>query len=237
MRRRLLDPLLMTATVHSVRELAPRWRHIILAVPQLDTFQWQPGQHARVQVGDHDNAFDWVIGNLRTYSVWNHDRTDLHLRVFDHGDGPGAQWSRTVRPGHQTRIRRPEGNFFVREAPYHIFAGDETAAVAFGAMLNTLPPDIRTYTIIEVDTPDERLHDINHQPRWCYRRGRSAAASTTLVSAVAALKLPKQAGMAYLAGEARTIQLVRHHLVNDRGWHRNQVRTKPFWTPGRTGMD
>jgi NADPH-dependent ferric siderophore reductase len=41
---------------------------------------------------------------------------------------------------------------------------------------------------------------------------------------------------AYLAGEARTIQMIRGHLVNDRGWNRHHILTKPFWTPGKRGM-
>jgi NADPH-dependent ferric siderophore reductase len=43
--------------------------------------------------------------------------------------------------------------------------------------------------------------------------------------------------VAYLAGEARTIQAVRRHLVEDRGWDRRAVVTHPFWTPGRRGLD
>jgi NADPH-dependent ferric siderophore reductase len=44
-------------------------------------------------------------------------------------------------------------------------------------------------------------------------------------------------GIAYLAGEARTIQALRTHLVQDRGWPRQSVITKPFWTPGKKGME
>ncbi|MEV4085779.1 SIP domain-containing protein [Nonomuraea fuscirosea] len=51
------------------------------------------------------------------------------------------------------------------------------------------------------------------------------------------MDLPDTPGVAYLAGEARTIQAVRAHLVGERGWHRRDVRTKPFWTPGRKGLD
>jgi NADPH-dependent ferric siderophore reductase len=43
--------------------------------------------------------------------------------------------------------------------------------------------------------------------------------------------------MAYLAGEARTIQLIRCHLVEERHWPQRNVRTKPFWTPGKKGLD
>jgi NADPH-dependent ferric siderophore reductase len=40
-----------------------------------------------------------------------------------------------------------------------------------------------------------------------------------------------------VAGEARTVQAVAQHLVRDRGWPRRAIRTKPFWTPGKTGLD
>ena len=51
------------------------------------------------------------------------------------------------------------------------------------------------------------------------------------------LELPATPGVAYLAGEARTIQMLRRHLVAERGWPRQAIRTKPFWAPGKTGMD
>ena len=51
------------------------------------------------------------------------------------------------------------------------------------------------------------------------------------------LRLPDHPGVAYLAGEARTIQTLRKILITERGWDRRQIRTKPFWTPGRTGLE
>ncbi|WP_245668028.1 SIP domain-containing protein [Actinomadura macra] len=38
-------------------------------------------------------------------------------------------------------------------------------------------------------------------------------------------------------GEARTVQAVRAHLVGDRGWPRRSVLVKPFWTPGKRGLE
>jgi NADPH-dependent ferric siderophore reductase len=94
---------------------------------------------------------------------------------------------------------------------YHVFTGEETAAVAFGAMLRALPPAVPAYGIIEADEPEDRLP--------------------------LAVNCNGSTGKAYLAGEARTIQLLRRHLVTERGWPRQAVRTKPFWTPGRRGLD
>ena len=49
--------------------------------------------------------------------------------------------------------------------------------------------------------------------------------------------LPEQPGVAYVAGEARTCQSVRAQLTRERGWPRRAVVVKPFWAPGRRGME
>jgi NADPH-dependent ferric siderophore reductase len=65
----------------------------------------------------------------------------------------------------------------------------------------------------------------------------SAKDSAVLGDAVRDLRLPDHPGVAYLAGEARTIQTLRKILITERGWDRRQIRTKPYWTPGRTGLE
>ncbi|SHF72446.1 NADPH-dependent ferric siderophore reductase, contains FAD-binding and SIP domains [Jatrophihabitans endophyticus] len=242
MKRRLLDRLLHSARVHSVQRRAARWRHVTLVGPELAELSWQPGQHVRLQVAAAPGAVDWLVGTLRTYSVWDHHDDALELLVFDHGDGPGAAWARTARPGDELRLLGPEGRFVTAPAAHHLFVGEETAQVAYGPMLRALPADAVVFGRLEVDGPDERL-DLGadgiprHDVEWSYRGGRSAASAQPLVDAVRALDLPPEPGIAYLAGEAHTIQLVRRHLVEERQWPRRNVRTKPFWTPGRTGLD
>jgi NADPH-dependent ferric siderophore reductase len=243
-KRRLLDRLLLPARVHTAEQRAPRLRHVTLTGPALAGLDWLPGQHVRLQVGAAPGAVDWLIGTLRTYSVWNYDGETLELIIFDHGDsnGPGAQWARTARPGDELRLLKPEGDFTLTPAGYHLFAGEETAQVAYGAMLRALPAGARVFGRLEVDSPDERLGP-GDDPNpdwdldWSYRRGRPAASAQTLADTVRGLDLPAEPGLAYLAGEARTIQLIRRHLVEERHWPRRNVRTKPFWTPGKKGLE
>lgn len=242
MKRRLLDRMLLSARVHSVEQLAPRLRHVALTGPELAGLAWEPGQHVRLQVGAAPGAVDWLVGTLRTYTIWEYDGEILELIVYQHGDdeGPGAEWARTARPGDELRLMKPEGSLVTTPAAYHLFAGEETAQVAYGPMLRALPATARAFACLEVDTPDERLDlapNGNWDLHWTFREGRPAASATTLVDAVRALDLPAEPGIAYLAGEARTIQLIRRHLTEDRHWPRRTIRTKPFWTPGRKGMD
>ena len=108
--------------------------------------------------------------------------------------------------------------------------------MAFGAMLGALHPRARAYGVIEVDDAPDRL-PLARDLDWRFRCGRSAVASESLVEAVHQLELPSGPGVAYLAGEARTIQMLRRHLMAERGWPRRAIKTKPFWTPARRGLD
>jgi NADPH-dependent ferric siderophore reductase len=87
-----------------------------------------------------------------------------------------------------------------------------------------------------VARPDGRL-PLGPDVSWLYRDGRSAEASAPLLEAARRLELPREPGAVYLAGEARTVQMLRRHFVSERGWPRQLVRSKPFWAPGKRGLD
>ena len=230
--RRLIGQFFRTGQVTEVRPVAARMRRITLAVPGL---AWAPGQQVRVCVGNIAAPASWLDGLRRTYSVWDYDGALLQLCVLDHGDGPGARWARSVQPGDEVLLSPPEGAMVIRPAAHHLFAGEETAAVAFGPMLAALG-EVPYRAVIEVDGPASRL-PLPDEVTWHYRSGAPAASSASLVAAVRELDLPGEPGSAYLAGEARTVQAIGQHLVRERGWPRRAIRAKPFWSPGKTGMD
>ena len=103
-------------------------------------------------------------------------------------------------------------------------------------MLRALPADAGAYGVIEGADAADHL-PLDRTVTHIERGEESAANSTLLVEALAELELPEHPGVAYLAGEARTIQAARTFLVTQRGWSRRNILTKPFWTPGRRGMD
>ncbi|WP_214324663.1 siderophore-interacting protein [Nonomuraea sediminis] len=230
--RALRDKLFVVGEIMQVEQVAPRMRRITIGGPAIAGLTWTPGQHVRVLVGRG------VL--LRTYSVWHLDPTweTLDLIGYDHGgDAPGAAWVRTARVGDQVSFTRPDGKLVVRQAaPYHLFIGEETASVAFGAMLRALRPTAQTFGVVEAEGSDDHLALPRPLTRVS-RRGPHTTPSTPLIEAVSDLPLPDAPGIAYLAGEARTIQAIRTHLVKDRNWPRRFVLAKPFWTPGRRGLD
>ncbi|MBL7502222.1 siderophore-interacting protein [Frankia sp. CNm7] len=242
--RNPLGRLLRRAEVVGVEQLAARTRRVTLAGEALAGLAWTPGQHVSVVLADPSAPGTWLRDPRdlkRTYSVWDYQPDGrLDLAVYDHGgDAPGARWARAAAAGRGVLVKGPEGHLVAQpDAPYHVFAGDDTAAVAFGAILRSLPATAPVFGAIEHDRPDDALPLARRDElTLVYRQGAPAADSPRLPATLAALTLPAEPGVAYVAGEARAIQAIRRHLVDDRGWPRRAVVTHPFWTPGRRGMD
>lgn len=230
----------LRARVTHVERASSRARLIGLADPSLEDLDWTPGQHVRVLVtGPLNGLGDLLRTTLRTYSIWSREADRIELCIFEHGDGPGTQWARTVQAGDEVSFRRPEGRLVLDPgAPYHLFVGEETATVPFGAMLRALPDGSEAYAVLEAQDASARLALPGEaQVDWVDRGEEPAAESAALVKALSAASLPDAPGIAYVAGEARTCQAVRTHLVRERGWPRRSVIVKPFWTPGKRGME
>jgi NADPH-dependent ferric siderophore reductase len=237
---KLRDAVFLTATVNEIEELRPRMRRIRFTGPRLQELRWTPGQHVRLQVAGLLHSHD----ALRSYSIYNTDPDlgALDIVMLDHdGDREAAtsagRWAKGVSIGDHAHFTRPQGNFVIRhDAPYHVFAGEETASVAFASMLRSLHPTAEVHGVIEAATDTDHLSLA--RPLTQVERGdASATNSAVLADALRNLQLPDYPGIAYLAGEARTIQTLRKILITERGWDRRQIHTKPFWTPGRTGME
>ncbi|MEO3807991.1 siderophore-interacting protein [Sphaerisporangium sp. B11E5] len=238
----LLDRVLLSGTVEECEPLTSRVRRVRIAGPALRGLGWVPGQHVRLKVGDLLTPRAVLSGFrdvLRSYSVWHYDTGGaLEVCVLDHaGAGPGALWARRAVAGQRVLLTRPEGRLVPRPgAPYHLFAGDETAAVAFGAMLRVLPEEERVCGALTVPAAGDRL-PLPRSGELTWVHGDGVADPDALVRAVRGMSLPSEPGTAYVAGEARACQSVVRHLVRERGWPRASVRVKAFWAPGKRGMD
>lgn len=244
--RSLRDAVFVSATISETEQLTPTMRRIRFSGKRLQGMPWRPGQHVRLQVAGLGESLLRLHPHdaLRTYSVYDadHDLGTLDIVMLDHrGEHdvvtPARRWMSTSGVGVNVQFTKPQGNFVIRhDAPYHLFAGEETASVAFAAMLRSLPTTDQVYGVVEAATRADHL-PLTRSIQQVERGDGSAEDSAVLAAAVRALPLPDHHGVAYLAGEARTIQALRKILITERGWDRRDIRTKPFWTPGRTGME
>ncbi|MDT5275741.1 MAG: hypothetical protein QOE48_4524 [Mycobacterium sp.] len=236
----------LSATISEIEQLTPRLRRIQFSGPRLQGLNWTPGQHIRLQVAGLGESVLRLHPNdaLRTYSIYDADPDlgTLDIAMFDHdGDPeyatPARRWSAAASMGDRVQFTRPQGNLVVRpNAPYHVFAGEETASVAFAAMVRSLPATAQVHGVVESAVAADHL-PLGRPLKQVERGDAAAKDSVVLADALRALQLPDDPGVAYLAGEARTIQTLRKILITERGWDRRDIRTKPFWTPGRTGLE
>lgn len=225
--------------VEELEQLTPRFRRIRLAGPKLLNLSWAPGSHVRVRTAPMLSTLVKLKArdSLRTYSVWDCDpaRGWIDLVVFDHGTpgGVGPGWVAGLREGDYVAFLRDSRAISLRpSAAWHLFVGEETAAVAFASLLRAVPAESTVIGVQQAGSAEDFLT----LPRPLTRVVRDDDPQQ-LVNTVAALEFPDGPGAACLAGEARAIQRVRAHLVRERGWNRRDVVTRPFWTPGRRGMD
>ncbi|MFC5821261.1 siderophore-interacting protein [Nonomuraea harbinensis] len=242
LRDRLFGKYAMEATITVAEQVNPAMRRIRLETDQPVAFPYTPGQHIRIELKDPLSVSGILRPSetLRTYTIWGLDagRTAIELRVHLYaGDGIGLRWARAARPGERVTFWWPQGDFFTREAAYHVFIGEETASAAFGPMIRALGASAEVSGVLESETPEYDLPLPGTPPlRRVHRHGTPAVASRVLLAAVAELDLPGNAGAAYVAGEARTCQMVRDFLVRERNWARASIKTRPFWAPGKRGL-
>ncbi|TCP48480.1 NADPH-dependent ferric siderophore reductase [Tamaricihabitans halophyticus] len=239
---RSLAKYVVTARISETELVTPTMQWIRLVADQPISFAYRPGQHIRVQLHDPLSLYGIVrpAETLRTYTIWRFDPAERAVELRAHlyeGDGIGLRWVRSVRPGDPVTFWWPQSDYHTGDASYHLFAGEETASAAFGPMTAALAASERVYGVLESENPaQDPPMPGPHQFHRVYRHGASAVASEALINAVTTLDLPADPGAAYLAGEARTCQRIRDHLVRDRGWPRTAIKVKPFWAVGKRGL-
>ena len=106
---------------------------------------------------------------FRTYTVRRirPDLRELDIDLVVHGGtGPAAVWLAGVRPGDEVLLVGPDArsihsatgiDFHPGPARRLLLAGDETAAPAIAAILESLPPGRRAQAFVEVPDPDDQL--------------------------------------------------------------------------------
>lgn len=221
-------------TIVDVRDITPYMRQIRIAHPSLQDITWIPGQHVGLLIGDSDEP------DLRVYSVRHHDlqQGTIDLWGLLKDLGPGSRWVQTVRAGDKVRFAGPRGSFvLVPDAPYYLFAGEATAAVPIGAMLEAIPAQTQVLGCLLAERPGEEVpYTGPHTLSWVYRNNTPASPSPILIEAFRSLILPDAPGMAYLGGEAMTCQALRRYLIEEKGWPASAIKAKPFWAPDKTGL-
>jgi NADPH-dependent ferric siderophore reductase len=221
--------------VVEVDDIGPRMRRIRLSSDGLDDFSYEPGQDVMLVLRGGERPLS------RRYTIRAYDprRKTIELNIVAHGvHGPGAEWAASTQPGDRVNGVGPRGKIFLdREADWHLFLGDETAAPASLSMLEALAPSTPAQAYLEVSSPDDELPtsvagSTSQQVNWLYRGDTPATDSTMLLDALVSADLPRGRGHVYIAGEVQIVNAILRAALA-RGLAQDQVSAKAYWGRGK----
>jgi NADPH-dependent ferric siderophore reductase len=226
------EPRTRQLEVVAVRDLTPRMRRVQLTGPDLDRFDYLPGQDMALTFRRGDAPPVRRRYTIRHYDA-DHRRLDLDFVL--HGDGPAMRWAQAAHPGDAIEVVGPRGKItLVRDANWHLFAGDATAVPGALAMMEALPDVVPAVAFLQVDGREERQAVDHHREQeitWHYEVP-SANGVAGLAAALAAATLPAARGHAYLAGEVALVIALKAALLS-RGWAADDISAKAYWNRGR----
>lgn len=252
--------------VVSVQPLSPRLRRIILGGPDLAGFvSPMPDDHVKLlfphpgerlpvlpSFGAHGLRLPEGAARpvARDYTplAFDLERQTLTLDFLLHGDGPAARWAAAAKPGDALGVAGPRAS---RQVDRHahsdwLLLGDETALPAIARWLAWIPPHagVRVQVRVEVASPADRMTLPAHAGldlAWVQRA--AAGEPCALLAAVRGLALPaldakpNAKPYAWLACESAQMRGLRQHLLNERGWPREQLYAAGYWKRGTSDHD
>ncbi len=216
--------------VAETSDIGTRMRRIRLRGPSLAGFSYEPGQDIMLVLSGGERPLS------RRYTIRGFDPASntIELNIVAHGvHGPGAEWASSTQPGDRINGVGPRGKIFVdRDAEWHLFLGDETAAPGALHMLEALPQGVPGQAYLEVATPADELPGRTEGVNWLYRGEVPAIASTMLADAITAADLPEGRGHVYIAGEVQIVNAVLKAALA-RGLSADQISPKAYWGRGK----
>ncbi len=219
--------------VRGVTDITPNFRLIDLEAQALQSAQYAPGQKIMLRV-DRFSA--------RTYTPfrWDAAKGAVSILVYLHRAAPGTTWAKSIKPGDPCQFIGPKHSLDLANLCLPaIFFGDETS-VALAAALNAEPkPAANIRFLFEFSSVFESrqvldtLHindataiprepDDAHFPK-CEAALKQAAEQTTPLNFI-------------LTGKAQTIRRLRISM-RDLGTDASRFKIRPYWSPGKVGMD
>lgn len=225
--------LLHKVVVSEVVQLSERFALIGLQGGTMRNAGWSPGDKLQIKVDAEQKP--------RTYTPidWDWDTGSTHIVAYAHGSGPGSAWTRAVTPGEERLIfgPRPSMNLGGIERDAVLF-GDETSFGLATAWHRSAVDTASTRYVFEVDSIAESTPVLEQlgiaRATLIERKDDSAAHLGELDAAVNEWVGP--ASTCVLSGDGRSVAHL-HRALKARGVDGRRLRTKVYWTPGKSGLD
>lgn len=220
-------------TVLDTGPATPMMRRVTLHAPSLTVLALRPAQDVALVYADAQGR---QIRRRYTITQVDPGARTIVLDGVLHGDGPGASWFATTRPGDEIDAVGPRGKVeLATDVAWHLFVGDEAGLPAFVELVAGLPPGARATVVVEVDSAAEEqpwASAADVDVHWVHRDGRPGGHADLLTAALHELRCPSGPVQAYVLGESRAVVALNPALAR-LGVSRAQTFVKGYWNRPR----
>jgi NADPH-dependent ferric siderophore reductase len=179
----------------------------------------------------------WPVSRTYTVRWFDQAAQELAIDFVVHGDeGLAGPWAAAAQPGDRLVCTGPGGAYTPDpEAPWHLFAGDESAIPAISAALDALPAEATGIAFLEVGTAEDVVE--LHAPagidiRWLSREGFPAGETLVLAETVAESTWPEGVPQVFAHGERGAMKELRA-VFKQREVPRDRLSLSGYWALGR----
>ena len=192
---------------------------------------WQAGCQIQVQFGGFTQ---------RTFTPvrWNEEAGETEIIIYVHGHAPAAEWIERLEEGSRCIIFGPRASLDLLGMRSPVLFGDETT-FGLASLFNAMASGDDATMIFEVSAvapAREALKHLGLQNAILVQR-RHDDSHLALVEDMIGSSLDSTAAAEFvLTGRAPAIQHIVRFLKS-RGLGRRAIRSRAFWTPGKSGLD
>lgn len=234
----LAKRLSKTATLIQKEQIADHTYHLKIQGDDLKNLDYKPGEHVRILVGV-DKATS-MQHKVRTYSVWQYEHTNgvMDLAVCTHSTGIGSLWARESSIGDSIYLVGPRGRFTVDDSgDYYVFVGDPSALAHLYEINRNLTGHKQVLSLIYADREEDLFPDLDGSRPFQFNVLPRNSGETIIEQLHFLLKKATGKGMLYVGGDSRICVTLNRHFRYSLDWSSRQIKTKPFWAPGKIGLE
>ncbi|MFY0687208.1 MAG: siderophore-interacting protein [Cyclobacteriaceae bacterium] len=226
-RGKIIHKELIATDVYSFTIQSPKIQHI----------KYLTGQHIRVFFGDKSD----VSGkdNIRTYSIWeiNHEKGTIRVGACCHTSGPGSHWIKEIKVGDEVFFSSPKGKFTLDTSfDKYIFLGDSSALAHLYELHRNLPNGKKIKGIIYANQKNDLFPDIKGTMPFAFYEFEGDL-SSGIINLLADGMTIDDSTVVYIGGDGRVCVALNNNLIREKKMSRKQIKTKPFWMPGKKGLE
>ncbi|WP_430297194.1 siderophore-interacting protein [Sinomonas sp. B1-1] len=179
----------------------------------------------------------WPVSRTYTVRWFDPAAREVAIDFVVHGDeGLAGPWAANAQPGDRLVCTGPGGAYSpAPDAPWYLFAGDESALPAIGAALEALPADATGIAFLEVGSGDDVIElraPSGIDVRWLSREGFPAGETLVLAEAVAESTWPEGIPHVFAHGERGAMKELRA-VFKQREVPRERLSLSGYWALGR----